>query len=229
VSIQSKSSQLISRNDQLKHENEQLHAELESLRNQLSKMYKYVRLAHQDPLTGLNNRRYFDKRAKEELSRVKRKKNSAFSILMIDINDFKQINDCFGHTQGDNVLCWVAKFLEENTRVQDLCCRMAGDEFIIILPDQNTEACNLLVSRLQDRLAHSCAFSFPVSLSIGQSTYGKHGDTIEALFEHADIDMYKDKRRTKRKQEKALLQQNLELIRPIPTKQKFQPAKDPAA
>lgn len=160
-------------------------AELETLRS----------LAYRDPLTGLHNRRAFEQRLAEELSRARRTKRG-FTVLVVDLDDFKLINDSRGHQTGDLVLCAVATALTSTFREHDVVCRTGGDEFMVILPDANRVDLGSALARLERRLAIADD-GFPVLASIGAASFPIDGTTCEGLVTHADHQMYECKRRRK--------------------------------
>lgn len=165
-----------------------------SLRAEVAVLRKYRTLAFCDPLTGLGNRRYLEQRLHEEIDRAARQDESRFSVVVVDLDDFKQINDVHGHAQGDRSLCWVARFLEDNVREHDICCRIGGDEFAILLPDADEEGCTMLVDRLREKMdlyIHSS--QWPIRLSVGAASWPMDGASVEMLLERADRAMYKDK------------------------------------
>ena len=165
----------------------EINAEIEELR-------VYRRLAYRDPLTGLRNRRYLDERLREEMQRARRHADPTFSVLVFDLNNFKNINDVHGHGVGDDCLRFIARFLEENLREHDICCRTGGDEFTAILPESDSLGAELLVARLRERLARANATrDLPVHLSIGVATWPEDGGDSETLLEAADRAMFRDK------------------------------------
>jgi diguanylate cyclase (GGDEF)-like protein len=118
---------------------------------------------------------------------------------VVDLDDFKQINDRFGHVRGDSALCLVAELLAENTRHHDVCCRIGGDEFVIILSNTDADQCSQLVERLYGRLEQQrTATELPLGWSIGTATYVEDGITAEELYAAADAAMYHAKQRRKR-------------------------------
>lgn len=175
----------------LRRENETLREEVEALR-------VYRRLAYRDPLTGLWNRRYADERLREEVQRASRQGDALFSVLVIDVNDFKHVNDCYGHVEGDRALEAVAAFLREQVREHDVCCRTGGDEFTVILGDTDEAGAAMLVDRLRRELGRlNRGRPWPIRLSIGQATWPEDGADADSLVGAADAAMYEDKERQK--------------------------------
>lgn len=169
-----------------------------ALRQEVEDLQVYRALAYRDPLTGLRNRRYMEERLGEEIDRSKRGTESPFSVLMVDVDEFKAINDTHGHGIGDETLVWVAQFLERNLRDHDICCRTGGDEFTILLPRADAEGCAQLVERLREQLdTANAGRTIAVSLSVGSATWPRDGATASRLLETADTAMYRDKQRRK--------------------------------
>jgi len=169
------------------------------LRKEIGKLQVYRAMAYRDPLTGLWNRRYFEERLKEEASRAERAGSSRrFSVLVVDINDLKLINDEHGHPMGDTLLRWVGEFLTTHLRTHDVPCRTGGDEFTVLLPDISADDCVRLVTRLREQLAAANRTQeIPVFLSLGTASWPQVATSCEALVQHADEAMYADKRRQK--------------------------------
>jgi len=132
----------------------------------------------------------------EEFSRCRRSKDLAhFSVLLIDINDFKAINDLQGHAAGDEALRWAGEFLIGELRAHDVPCRTGGDEFTVILPDLSEADCALVISRLREKLrAANLMREMPVGMSIGGASWPGHADSPERMLVTADEAMYADKR-----------------------------------
>lgn len=154
-------------------------------------------MAYRDPLTGVWNRRYFEERLNEELSRSQRAGSSRrFSVMVLDLNDFKATNDRYGHPVGDTVLKDVGEFLVTHLRHHDVACRTGGDEFSVLLPDLSADDCGHLIDRLRSGLeAANAARQIPISLSIGAASWPEAGDSVDALLTRADEAMYADKHR----------------------------------
>jgi len=153
-------------------------------------------MALTDELTGLPNRRQCNQRLAEEAALAGRHVDRCFSVMVIDLNDFKRINDGYGHQVGDEVLRQVARLLVANLRSYDVCCRTGGDEFTVILPRTPLNDCNRVVARL--RFAFDDSYrnrALPVGASIGVATFGVDAHSATALLDLADQRMYRNKRR----------------------------------
>jgi len=171
-----------------------------ALKRELARLQVYRAMAYRDPLTGLWNRRYFEERLNEELSRSQRAGLSRrFSVMVLDLNDFKATNDRHGHLVGDAVLKDVGDFLVTHLRHHDVACRTGGDEFSVLLPDLSADDCGHLVDRLRRGLdTANAARRIPIALSLGTASWPEAGDTIDALMTRADEAMYADKDRQHR-------------------------------
>jgi len=166
------------------------------LRQTLASMQPLHELAYRDALTGLWNRRFFEERMSEEFARARRDAESPFTLVIADLNNMKQINDCHGHQAGDRALRWVAGFLAGNVRAYDVVCRLGGDEFALILPSTCAEDAACLIARLRRDFAVANAWrEVPVGLSFGAATYLDEDANDLAMFVRADEAMYVDKRR----------------------------------
>jgi diguanylate cyclase (GGDEF)-like protein len=126
-----------------------------------------TRLASIDPLTGLFNRRYFDSRLEAELQRARRH-GEPLTLLMVDIDNFKAINDELGHVVGDRLLRCVSDRLRRGVRIFDVCARYGGDEFAILMPSSNVETAVLVAERIRTSVRGHCAYGTAgVTVSIG--------------------------------------------------------------
>lgn len=151
-------------------------------------------LAHHDPLTKLINRSLFYDRLVSGLSTARRHQNS-LAVLFLDVNDFKAINDTYGHAIGDGVLCTVARRLESCLRETDTAARMGGDEFTVLLTDiPSMDAVTSKIEQILTVLAEPLGAEFGginmPSCSIGVACYPADGDDADTLLRHADSAMY---------------------------------------
>lgn len=159
-------------------------------------------MAMTDALTGLVNRHNFITHAEQVFVGSKAKK-SPLAVLFIDIDDFKKINDTYGHAFGDTVLIRLARLLKDNLRTVDILCRYGGEEFVILLPRTDTTTAESVSSRIisqvnELRFAENPGFRF--SLSIGLAALPPYGDqTLTDCIEQADCAMYEAKRTGKNK------------------------------
>lgn len=151
------------------------------------------RSAVTDALTGLGNREGFDRVFKQELARARRYEHH-LSLVLLDLNDFKQVNDRFGHTDGDAVLKDVARAVRGTARGTDQVFRWGGDEFAIVLPEVRPHEAAAAGARVA-RVIGSMSFKgIALSASVGVASYPVDGLDREALLESADHKMYRDKR-----------------------------------
>ncbi|MBR2513708.1 MAG: diguanylate cyclase [Halomonas sp.] len=150
--------------------------------------------AHHDPLTKLTNRSLFYDRLTSGLSTARRHQ-SLLALLFLDVNDFKAINDTYGHDIGDGVLCTVARRLEGCLRETDTVARMGGDEFTVLLTDiQSMDAVARKVDQILTAMAEPLGAEFGEirmpSCSIGVACYPSDGEDADTLLKHADSAMY---------------------------------------
>jgi diguanylate cyclase (GGDEF)-like protein len=149
-----------------------------------------------DPLTGLYNRRFFDEKLSNEIDRIKRNEDP-FSLILSDIDNFKKVNDTYGHLEGDNVLKILAKILKECIRSIDIAARYGGEEFVIILPNADNTKGQAVANRILQRV-RSTYFSDVVgkniTASLGLATY-YYNDKYTSLeiVKRADDAMYQAK------------------------------------
>lgn len=162
-----------------------------------ARLFKQVqRLAITDPLTGLHNRRYFFEIAQREVHRARRIENP-LTLIMMDIDYFKKVNDTFGHQTGDRVLVELARRLTEHVRMVDVVARYGGEEFLVLLPDTDLEEAMPVAERL-----HQCLMEMVVkadkgevriSVSLGLAQMDEGCTDIETLVQHADQALYDSK------------------------------------
>ena len=147
-------------------------------------------MAVTDSLTGLYVRRYFMVKLQEELHRADRY-NKILTIVMADIDRFKNINDTYGHDVGDKVLEAIGKFFQKNIRDVDIIARYGGEEFILMLPEEDKEAAFCLAERLRERFAEIDLGHLPkITISLGIAAYPLDGTEVEDLIKKADAAMY---------------------------------------
>jgi diguanylate cyclase (GGDEF)-like protein len=155
-----------------------------------------------DPLTGLPNTRFMFMHLARELARAERLKTEV-ALLVMDLDNFKEINDTHGHHVGDRALREVAAVLRTAIRPYDMCVRYAGDEFIVVLPgcgQEEAERKRLEAQRTVDQLIFEVrpGRNIPLAISVGAAIFPHDGETYEALLATADSRMYRDKARRKR-------------------------------
>ena len=150
--------------------------------------------ANTDPLTGLGNLRALQRQLANLLDHHRRYLHP-FGLLLMDIDGLKRINDSYGHQAGDRVLRQVAMSLRRSIRSVDTAARIGGDEFCILLPQQDLKSAAKLAARLATAVEEEVASPGepPVTLSIGVAASPEHGDDAEALIDTADRAMYRAK------------------------------------
>jgi diguanylate cyclase (GGDEF)-like protein len=151
------------------------------------------RQAAEDPLTGLANQRTFHHECRVELGRAQRS-GAEVSVIMLDLDEFKAINDMHGHPHGDKVLVGVADALRRSIRLHDTVARMGGEEFAILLPDADDAAAYAIAERARDAIAGVPVARTTLSCSAGIATASAAGTTITELLEVADRALYQAKR-----------------------------------
>jgi len=148
-----------------------------------------------DPLTGLYNRRFFFENASKLLEIAKRD-NKKLIVIFIDLDNFKQINDLYGHATGDAVLKKVGEILKKGFRNSDIVARIGGDEFVIaILLGGSEENIKKIIHRTREEIEKAIP---GISFSYGYAKFPDDSDNIEELVKIADERMYEDKKRRKR-------------------------------
>jgi diguanylate cyclase (GGDEF)-like protein len=155
-------------------------------------------LAMIDPLTGLYNRRFAEQRLAAEVARSERK-GHPLTVLTLDLNDFKQVNDTHGHTAGDLVLQEFAARLNKVIRGADLAVRLGGDEFLVLLPECTQQQLELVLGRLGSLDVDWHGQKIPVTFSAGWKQY-EMGERPEEMLERADRVLYDRKRASKKAQ-----------------------------
>ena len=150
-------------------------------------------LAQTDALTGIVNRRFFLETLELEYQRSLRY-DRPFTLAYLDLDNFKQINDRFGHQTGDKLLKIVAQTMQKHIRQIDTAARLGGDEFALLLPETNYENGRVVLNRLQKSIMDAIAAYSPVSLSIGALTFIDLPDTVDKTINNVDSLMYKVKK-----------------------------------
>ena len=147
-------------------------------------------LSRTDPNTGLLNSRAFYQLAEVELQRARRYERP-YTVAYLDIDQFKQTNDRYGHLVGDMVLRVVASTLRTHLRQTDLLARLGGDEFVILLPETDNESARAAITKIQQALLKAMiSHRWKVTFSIGAITYHKYTLTIETMIKKVDELMY---------------------------------------
>jgi diguanylate cyclase (GGDEF)-like protein len=157
------------------------------------------RLALTDYLTGVANRAEFDRALETEMAHARRT-GEAFSVLCLDLDGFKDINDCYGHPAGDRVLCEVATRLKRELRTEDTLSRIGGDEFGLIVRETSPATTLAMTRRILRSMAAPITLAegeqVYIGISIGMATYHDGIDSEYALLAQADSSLYQAKRRT---------------------------------
>jgi diguanylate cyclase (GGDEF)-like protein len=160
---------------------------LSTLKNTLRQEKEYSRI---DFLTGIRNRRYFIELLQMEINRARRY-DRAFTVVCIDLDNFKTVNDCFGHSTGDILLRLVARTLQQNIRVTDTVARLGGDEFAILLPETGRNVAETILQKVQKiNLDIMQRHGWPVTLSIGVATFTSPPSTVDETLRISDQLMY---------------------------------------
>lgn len=154
-------------------------------------------LARTDPVTGAANRHAFFELVEYELNRTRRTQQPC-SVASIDLDNFKIVNDRWGHATGDLALCTVVTTLKQHIRATDQLARLGGDEFILFLPQTDAQAARITLDRVQAKLLAVMQANFwPITFSIGVATFTTPPESIEAALHRADEFMYGVKRNGK--------------------------------
>ena len=156
-------------------------------------------MSRRDPLTGLGNRNELEE-SWEKMASYAQRTNCSFAILLMDLDNFKPINDTHGHQAGDHVLIEVASRLNKNMRVTDTIVRLGGDEFVMLLSDTvSREEIVSITDKITEMIhapIHINGKDITVGVSIGLALYPDDGTNLHDLLEHADFEMYRNKKQS---------------------------------
>ena len=177
----------------LEDANQALHEQIGKINDLQEKLREQ---ANRDSLTGLFNRRYLEGTLERELSRCKRE-GAPLTMLLLDIDHFKLVNDTYGHPAGDEVLRVFARALQESARTEDIVCRYGGEEFLLVLPKMSLAVARGRAAQLLELFRKTTvAFEskrIPVTTSIGIASVPDHATGVENLIRCADQALYRAK------------------------------------
>jgi diguanylate cyclase (GGDEF)-like protein len=171
--------------------------ELKQLKEEVKEKRHFQEMAIMDGLTKIYNRSYFDELIRREEDRARRYPQK-FSLLMIDLDDFKKYNDLFGHQAGDEILLRVAQLFQRTIRTSDFVARYGGEEFAIITPQTDKLHASVLASRLlaivgKEMIQVDEKTLLSVTISLGLATFGDDATAKDALIQSADKALYQAK------------------------------------
>ena len=150
-------------------------------------------LARIDGLTQIYNRRYFLEILRVESKRALRYQR-CLTLVYVDVDNFKTVNDRFGHVRGDNLLCLIADTVRNSLRETDICARLGGDEFALLLPETDFKSAELVLQRIQQKLIKAAKDnSFDVGFSMGAITFLELPESVDNMLERVDSLMYQVK------------------------------------
>jgi len=176
-----------------------LGSQLSALDRMEQRTQEVYKLAVLDPLTGLHNRRAGEHRLAEEVSRAQRH-GHPLTILMLDLDGLKSVNDRFGHAAGDHLLQAFAEHLSKGTRGSDVAARLGGDEFLVVLPECHEDQVGRILHRLESLETLFDNHRIPISFSSGWTSY-QPGEASEDLLKRADQALYVNKRAPRKRPE----------------------------
>jgi diguanylate cyclase (GGDEF)-like protein len=159
---------------------------------------KIAELSSIDGLTKLYNRPYFLEKIKEELKRYNRYKTT-FSLIILDIDDFKKVNDLYGHQKGDEILRKLGIILDGARRDLDICARYGGEEFAIILPHTNSNEAKKIAERIRKKVEDYFQNDIKITISLGVSNCPESSIALDELIKKADDALYESKESGKNK------------------------------
>ncbi|MFJ5717920.1 sensor domain-containing diguanylate cyclase [Neobacillus sp. NPDC093127] len=172
---------------------EQIYLEIEKKQIELMEINSgLVEISNTDKLTGIPNRRFFQEKLEEQIE-LYRKEQKAFSLLIIDIDHFKKVNDTYGHQIGDLVLAKLANILKTQARPEDIPARFGGEEFTIILPNTDVEEAIAIAQNIKQMVEIAeWQETGSLTISVGAATFTKK-DTEESIMKNADHALYASK------------------------------------
>jgi diguanylate cyclase (GGDEF)-like protein/PAS domain S-box-containing protein len=178
----------------LRNANQQLESQLREIENlQTSLLDQAVR----DPLTQLHNRRFLNEAIEQEFHHAQRA-SETLSVILLDIDHFKIINDTFGHLAGDTCLVMLANLIRQYIRKSDISCRYGGEEFLLLLPATNAEGATQYAERLRDLVAHQVLTvdgeQIQFTVSLGIASFPEDGASYTEIINKADDAMYMSKK-----------------------------------
>jgi diguanylate cyclase (GGDEF)-like protein len=155
-----------------------------------------------DELTDIHNRRYFMDLAGHEQAKAQRY-GDIFTVALLDIDDFKNINDTYGHLTGDKALVQVAKICKENIRLPDICARYGGDEFVFLFPATCKEKARMCLERISVDISNNPiqhdGCKIIIHVSVGLTEFSNQGHILDDVLREADVALYQAKRTGKNK------------------------------
>jgi len=162
------------------------------------------RISITDPLTTLLNRRYFEERIAEEMERSKRHRQP-FSLIILDIDNFKNLNDSYGHLYGDEILKTTTSVIRRCVRIIDIAARYGGEEFAIILPTTDKNDAGIIAERIRSEieatvcLVKDTGTTLNITVSLGIASFPEDASAAEELINNADRALYRAKSQGKNK------------------------------
>jgi diguanylate cyclase len=178
-----------------RRELDEANQEIHEQREQLEQLQADASL---DFLTKVPNRRTFDERLREEMSRAQRY-GSTFSLMVVDVDHFKNVNDLHGHQAGDRILRAIAHILDEQKRASDFLARYGGEEFVVLLPETSADRAMTLAEKTRQKIQNARfrynKSAIRVTVSIGVGDYAETKEGWDALFARVDHALYEAKRK----------------------------------
>ena len=192
---------------ELEETKEQLRNINKAMKNKVDELYSMTNSleekAHRDNLTGINNRDSFEMLFSKEI-KTARSNSASLSLVMLDIDNFKDINDTFGHQAGDNILIEIAHLIEKNIKPNDIFARWGGEEFVLLLPKTSLDGGFAFAQKLRDIIAnHTFSYKEVITASFGVAELDI-GDDKSTFFHKADKALYAAKTNGRNRVEKAM-------------------------